>query len=343
MNLFRVLLAVLIASLLGTYLRAQRPLGYDRVVVPQDRIGLRMLGYPPLDIIPDGDSAITALARAPGGRIYGATSGYKSYLFLLDPRHGFIQPLGYLPGVQAVTHALVVSRAGNVYIGASPNGHLYRYHPRHPYHHRIHIHRPCRVTDLGAAVPGQRIRTLVIARRTGKIYGLTAPDAHFFSYSPATHKFTVYGAVARRAPAGENFQTAKIFSRELVIGARGQVYASGAGGYIYRFNPRTRHLRRLPLRLPAIPGRHPWIRADVFLRPSGSRRIYGGTSDGYLFRFNPRRLRISDLGKPLLQSHVDGLAAGPHGRLYGVGGGKSAMARLFSYDRRRGSYRILGF
>jgi streptogramin lyase len=81
---------------------------------------------------------------------------------------------------------------------------------------------------------------------------------------------------------------------------------------------------------------------DAFLLdPSGI--IYGGTSDGYLFRLDPAKLTVTNLGKPLNQYGIDGLVRAPGGRLYGVGGDKDEMARLFSYDPSAGAYDVLGF
>src|SRR5579885_3581234 len=83
---------------------AQRTLEYDRSVVSQVRIDARDLGYSPVDLIPPGESAVTAMAVAPNtsGLIYGATSGKRSHLFVLDPVHGYVQPLGFVPGVTHV-------------------------------------------------------------------------------------------------------------------------------------------------------------------------------------------------------------------------------------------------
>lgn len=36
---------------------------------------------------------IRALAVAPDGKLYGATSGKRNHLFLLDPVHGYVLPL----------------------------------------------------------------------------------------------------------------------------------------------------------------------------------------------------------------------------------------------------------
>src|ERR1051326_8048074 len=97
----------------------QRTLEYDRSVVSQVRIDARDLGYPPMDVIPSGESAITALTVAPDGVVYGATSGVKSHLFALDPVHGFVQPLGFLEHVTTVHGTLAVTSNGDVYIGGS--------------------------------------------------------------------------------------------------------------------------------------------------------------------------------------------------------------------------------
>ena len=126
MKLQRITLAAL-AFLLGVTAYAQREPEYDRVVVLQTRIDARDLGYAPLDVIPDGESGITSLTVAPSGDLYGATSGSRSHLFVLVPRHGYVQPLGVIPGATSVTHALVVSAAGDVYIGTSPEGRLLKY------------------------------------------------------------------------------------------------------------------------------------------------------------------------------------------------------------------------
>lgn len=93
----RSLLLLLLTVGISGICRAQRPPDYDHVVVSQNRIDSRDLGYPPVDVIPDDDSAITALTVAPNGNLYGATSGKQSHLFVLNPRHGYVQPLGFIP------------------------------------------------------------------------------------------------------------------------------------------------------------------------------------------------------------------------------------------------------
>jgi hypothetical protein len=321
---------------------SQRNRDYDTVVVRQTRIDARDLGYPPIDIIPDGESGITSLAVAPNGDLYGATSGGHAHLFVLTPRHGYIQPLGIVPGATSIAHALAVSASGDVYIGTCPDGHILKYVPHDEQGQNIQIGKPLPIADLGQPIPGESIFTLTIDRNANAIYGLTAPNTHFFEYSIASGKFTDFGVVAKTIPTGEKFETEKMMSRMLVVDQQGDVFASGDNGFFFRFDTKTQKLGRLLIHAPAVPGREPWTRVDAFLLdPSGV--IYGGTSDGYLFRLDPDKLTVTNLGKPLNQYRIDGLVRGPTARLYGVGGDKDEMARLFSYEPSTGAYDVLGF
>jgi outer membrane protein assembly factor BamB len=335
-----VLLAL--ALHIGAAAYGQRGTDYDKVVVLQTRIDARDLGYAPLDVIPDGESGITSLTVAPNGKLYGATSGKHSHLFVLIPRHGYVQPLGVIPGATAVTHAVAVSASGDVYIGTSPRGRLLKYTPRDEDDQAIPIGKPLPVADLGQPVAGESIFALTIDRKADVLYGLTSPNTHFFQYSIATGKFTDLGIVANKIPEGEKFEKDKMMSRMLVVDQHGYVFASGEDGTIFRFDPKAQKLERLSIRAPAVPGREIWTRVDAFLLdPSGV--IYGGASDGYLFRLDPEKLTVTNLGKPLTQYRIDGLVQEPGGKLYGVGGNQEEMARLFSYDPSIGAYDVLGF
>ncbi len=335
-------LLLLLTVAMSGICQAQRSPDYDHVVVPQNRVDGRDLGYPPVDIIPDGDSAITALTVAPNGNLYGATSGRQSYLFLLNPSHGYVQPLGFILNTTSVSHSLVVSNNGELYVGTAPSGHLLKYVPHDEDRQPIRIKEPCPLTDLGVAVKGESISALAVDRSENVIYGLTSPNAHFFKYDIARGTFTDAGVVAKAVPEGEKFETQKVFSRMLVLDAAGNVYASGEAGFFYKFHKQKQTLEKLSVRAPAIPGREPWTRVDCFLEEK-SGLIYGGTSDGYLFRFDPETLKVDNLGKALIAYEITGLALSSDGILYGVGGDDQDMARMFSYDPQNGSYQILGF
>ncbi|MEK7403886.1 MAG: hypothetical protein AAB225_02140 [Acidobacteriota bacterium] len=333
---------ILAAALFAAPLLAQRTLDFDHSVVSQVRIDLRDLGYPPVDVIPPDESAIRALAVAPSGALYGATSGKRSHLFVLFPVHGYVQPLGFLKGVTTVHRSLVVSKSGDVYIGAGDaGGHLYKYTPARDESKPIRVDVACEVADLGAPVPDEGIFALGIDRVNEVIYGLTSPNGHFFSYSIPAAKFAVHGKVAERKIPGEKFEDEKSISRALALDATNNVFASGEDGALVRFDPGKQRLERLGLAAPTVRGREPYNRVDAWATDERG-ILYGGTSDGYLFRLDPKSLKLENLGKPLNQYRIRGLVFAPNGKLYGVGGDDDEMARLFSYDPARGTYEMLG-
>ncbi|HUJ21336.1 MAG TPA: hypothetical protein VLX58_07445 [Bryobacteraceae bacterium] len=346
---------ILLAALLGVVsLYGQRTPEYDYSVVRQTRIDLRDLGYPPLDVIPPDESAIRALAVSPQGLIYGATSGKRSHLFVLDPQHGYVQPLGWLPGVTTVHHALAISNAGDVYIGGSigvdnngegyagyAGGHLLKYSrtPGEPRPGQAKFE--CPVTDLGVAAAGEGIYALAMDRARDVIYGLTYPTGQFFSYDIAKAAFRIHGRVAEHRIPGEKFEKDRLIGRALFVAPNGDVLTSGEDGFLFCFSPGQAVLRRLAITAPTVPGREPYNRVDAWAWDQ-SGLVYGGTSDGYLFRLNPETFSIENLGKPLNQYRIRGLVFATNGKLYGVGGDDDEMARLFSYDPVRGVYQMLG-
>ncbi len=333
---------VLLLLLFASVASAQREPAYDHVVIPQTRIDMRDLGYSPVDLIPDGESGVTSLSVAPNGDIYGATSGTHSHLFMLNPQHGYVFPIGVIPDATSVTHAVVVSEDGRVFIGTSPGGHLLEYTPEEFARHNIQIGKTLPVTDRGAPVAGENIFALAIDRPGSRIYGLTSPNAHVFVYSITTHAFQDLGVVAKAAPWAEKNEHDKMMSRMLAVDAHGDVFVTGENGVFYEVDSKTQTLRKLSIHAPAVPGREPYTRVDAFAADK-SGVIYGGTSDGYLFRLDPETLTVTNLGKPLNQYRIAGLAWGTNGKLYGAGGTDAEMARMFSYDPSDGSYELPGF
>jgi len=321
-------------------LAAQRDPGYDLSVVKQVRIDARELGYPPVDVIPSDESAVHALATAPDGTLYGATSGKRSHLFLMSPVHGYVVPLGFLKGVSAVQRSLVVAQNGDVYIGTSPDGHLLKYAPVDHRHGHIRIDEAAETTDLGVPVAGESIYALAIDRGRGRIFGLTYPNGSFFTYDIGAGKFAVAGKVAERKIPGEKFENEKNIGRAIAVDAEGNAYTSGEGGRLFGWYGGS--LRKLAATVPTVMGREVYNRVDAWAVGGDGSVFYGGTSDGYLFRFEPKEGRIQNLGKPLNQYRIRGLVQSQNGKLYGVGGDDDEMARLFSYDPLHGAYEMLG-
>lgn len=320
---------------------AQRTLEYDHSVVSQVRIDLRELGYPPVDVIPPDESAVRSLVMAPNGALYGATSGKRSHLFVMFPAHGYVQPLCFLKGVSTVHRSLVVSKSGDVYIGAGDkDGRLYRYSTQNDERKPNRVDTACEVTDLGGPAPGEGIYSLAIWPEFNVLFGLTSPGGQFFSFDIRSSKFTVHGKVAERRIPGEKFEDYRNIGRAMVVDNEGRVFASGENGAIYRFYPAS-GLEKLAVTAPTVRGREPYNGVDAWAKdPCGM--LYGGTSDGYLFRLDPRTQAIENLGKPLNQYRIRGLVFSRNGKLYGAGGADDEMARLFSYDPRTGAYEMLG-
>ncbi len=347
------IVATLVA--LALPVRAQRDKSYDYSVVSQVRIDLRDLGYPPVDVIPPDESEIRALAVAPDGRLYGATSGQRSHLFLLDPQHGYVEPLGTLSDAKVVHHSLVVGQRGEVYVGTAlavdnnsqgyehySGGHLLKYVAANDdERNRIRIDKPCPVVDLGIPSKGQGIYALAIDRSRSVIYGLTYPDGEFFSYQIQTGTVKAHGRVAKSIMPGEKFENEKAIGRAVAVDQDGNVFTSGEGGKFYRFDVKAQQLERLNIGVPAVLGREVYDRVDAWTSDvDGS--LYGGTSDGYLFRLNTAKLEVVNLGKPLNQYRIRGLVLAHNGKLYGIGGDADEMARLFSYAPSSGLYELLG-
>ena len=70
--------------------------------------------------------------------------------------------------------------------------------------------------------------------------------------------------------------------------------------------------------------------------------MYGGTSDGFIFRFDPEAETIINLGKPIWQYRIRGLALSREGDLWGLGGERGGAVRLFVYRTALGGFENLG-
>jgi len=81
------------------------------------RLDYRDIGYPGATEIPADSSPITALIAHSNGKVYGATSGKRSHLFVFDSRVNKVFPLGELPKSQGVHGCIAEGEGGVVYIG----------------------------------------------------------------------------------------------------------------------------------------------------------------------------------------------------------------------------------
>jgi outer membrane protein assembly factor BamB len=129
-------------------------------------------------------------------------------------------------------------------------------------------------------------------------------------------------------------------SRAIVKGPDGAVYTAGDKGAIFKYDPAANKLEKLNAVLPAMKGREPWASLDAAVfGPDGL--LYGGTFDGYLFTFDPKTLQVVNLGKPLRQQRIRGLAF-RNGKLIGIGGEDDGMPRSFAFDPQTRGFELGG-
>jgi len=339
--------------------------------VPLHRLEYRDLGYQFFNQIPADGAYITSLTVGDGGRIYGATTGFQSYLFVYSPATNQVKPLGYLPGVEGVHHSLVYGGDGFIYLGGGKNeikqypinynwgagryhvssdlwleleerykgyrgGHLYRYDiSNEPLVGRPD--RPLKVKDLGVPVRGDGVYCLAVDRKRGALYGISYPHAHFFVYDlrpgRSRDKGVMFDQVLFGGPVN---RTLRSLPRQLAIDGDGYVYASTDGGRIIRYDPGKGKLEKLEV---AIPGEYMQV-VDAWAVDGDV--IYGGTSEGFLFRFFPRENRLDNLGKPAVYQRIRGLTVGHDGRVYGIVGTRDYQNMLFCYDPGKGRFKVLG-
>jgi hypothetical protein len=328
------------------------------------RLDLRPLGHPPLDVIPPGESAVTALAIGADGCLYGGTTGERAHLFVLDPKAGRVFPLGHLPGEKSIYHSLAAGPDGLLYLGTSlaregriaergkdvlasyaayKGGHIYRFDPKKERDSRVRMQtadpgRPLPFADdLGVPVPGEGIVSLVMGE--GRLFGMTFPNGHFFSLDLESGKAEDLGPICAGPLFEEPF---KSVPRALVKDARGRIWGAGDFGALFHYDPASGKVVSLPeVRLPAELGREFKTVLDAAI-PGPDGWLYGGTSDGFLFRFDPEKPAVVNLGKPQWQYRIRGLAFSQSGDLYGIGGERGGAARMFVLRKNGGGYEDLG-
>lgn len=328
------------------------------------RLDLRELGHPPLDVIPPGERAITSLVIGRDGFLYGGTSGKRAHVFQLDPKWGHVYPLGFLPDEESIYHSLAAGEDGAIYIGTSlvtegdiesrgqdvleryagyEGGHLYRFDPQEERDARVRMQHPQPMEplghyrDLGIPIPGEGIVHLLAAGQT--LFGLSFPEGHFFVTDGETGETDDKGPIGGPPLNEEPFRS---IPRAMAIDAAGRVWGAGDYGALFHYDPDTDAITHHPeLRLPSELGREfKTILDALVVAPDGT--LYGGTSDGFVFRFDPGTLEIVNLGKPMWQYRIRGLAFSQEGDLYGVGGERGGAARLFVYRPAVGGYENLG-
>jgi hypothetical protein len=288
-------------------------------------------------------NAVTSLEvvgdHAVGGT--SATAGLSPFLFAVSLAQrrlvSVLDLASVVPGQRSIVSGFGRGEGGALFAGTLPQregeaGHLIRV---------TMSAAGLRATDLGTPVPREGIFALAADMRRGTLYGISHPSGKFFSFGLSDRMTRVYDSTSPdEAALASYFQfalaPADYLSRRLALDGEGRVYGSQPVNRLFRFDPRTRQIERLPDELPAVWDRRVLGRADSWaVGPDGV--LYGGNAgDGQLFRLDPASGRIVNLGKPAMMPRLKGLAFGADGRLYGVAGGNPGYSHLFRYDPGEG-------
>jgi hypothetical protein len=334
------------------------------------RLDYRDIGYPAATEIQADDSPISALLSHSNRKVYGATSGKQSYLFVYDHFTNKVYPLGKIPGTSGVHHCLTEGNGGLIYIGTGLNelslidltndipygrrtienqlwkdikskykgfdgGHIYVYDPEKGDSDVYLQNNPAKLEDLGVAVPGNSVYAMTMSPDKDKIYGISYPDAIFFEFNIKNKTFKSYGPWLKTKSYAGPERSWRSIPRSLVCMPDGKVFSSGDGGLLYYFDPVNGKIEETELR---IPGEY-WLTQNYNgypvieqLIPDKDGSLLGSTSDGFIFRVDIDDNKLIVIGKPRVERRVRAMTLGKDQHLYMICGEKDNVCRMFSYD-----------
>ncbi len=299
--------------------------------ITEGSLALRELGnYGVAPPIPNGESAITALAPGSGRRkIYGATSGRRSHLFYYDPSPAaeHAVDIGIL-GEDAECRFLAADAGGVLHGLVNPGGRAFRYDPRNEFS----VIWKYEVNPIGfpGTELGEDAAAGAVDPATGKIYALGRRSSALFEIDPGA------GGVRRLTEiegAGK--------SNALVLDGRGHLFGSGQNGHLFRYTISPGSAEVLDLQLPSPRGMEFLNHLDSAVL-DGGRTIFGGTTLGTIFRLDTASLSITGYGRPVSDHRIRALAMGKNGTVYGAAGSPGKNSHLFRWDPRTGEVKDLG-
>ena len=345
------------------------------------RVDIRDLGYPNVNEIPPNSSAISSLITARDGKIYGATSGEQSYLFVFDPAINKVRHLGKIADQQSVHHSLLEGADGCIYIGTGKDifkeieisrdqlnietvdkslwkdikkyyndykgGHLYKYNPVASNEKVKLPGMKSEIEDLGIPFPGNSVYALTVNHTGDQVYGITYPDGQFFTFNIKTKNFTLVGELDKKIVFHGPERYWRSLSRALICDDSGRVYMSGTDGIINYYDPILKKIVSTQLKIPGDYYYNQFFQDYAvieYFAKSANGLIYGGTSDGYLFSLDTYSMKIINLGKPRASRRLRCLTVGLDGIVYMIAGERSASkpCQFYSFDPKSGGFQDLG-
>ena len=339
------------------------------------RLDFRDLGYPGATEIAADASPITALLAHSNGKVYGATSGKASHLFVWDARVNKVFPLGRLPeSEKGVRTCLVEAADGRILVGTGLNeielltlskdmphgrraienqlwadivakykdyagGHLYAYDPKKSDDGVYLGGARAVVEDLGIAVSKNSIYALALSPDRKTVYGIAYPDAELFSCDLAEGGFKRLGKWLEKLSYPGPERSWRAVPRAIVVDADGLVWSSGDDGLMRFYDPRIAAFGSTSMRIPGEYWETQNYNAFPVVEQLFVRKggdFIGTTSDGFVFEAHPNANRLVSWGKPRVERRIRAATLGGDGRLYMIAGEKDNVCRLFSFDRENG-------
>lgn len=334
------------------------------------RLDYRDLGYPGATEIPADNTPIASLLSHSNGKVYGATSGKQSYLFLYDYLTNKVYPLGQIPGSSGVHNSLVEGPGGLIYIGTGLNelalinfskdvphgrqmieyqmwkdikakyegfagGKLLVYDPKEGDGNVYLPEDKAMVSELGIPVAGNSIYALTVDAENRKLYGISYPDAAFFEYDIAAKEFKNHGDWLQHRSYSGPERSWRSVPRALICLEDGRVLSSGDNGIMQYFDPTDAKIHETGMRIPGeywITQKYEGYPVAEQLLPHEGGDIFGSSSDGFIFKIDIGKEKLKILGKPMVERRVRAMTIANDQKLYMVCGEKDNVCRLFSYD-----------
>lgn len=326
---------------------------------------------PLFEALPPNDCLVTSMiGRESDDCVIGAACGkQRIVLFSFDSRSGEVRRLDVIPAPWWDEPRLALAPNGDVFLGArrvedkqfvferlreraeppdaeykrrdvQPRaGEVNRDAPGPPIRHYSAEGAFLGELGLPESLARDGVGALAVCAGGKTLCGISAPGGRLFTVHIETKEAKDHGLVV---PFPEHTHV-RFISKALMVGDDGKVYLcggtnvpSGEGdddvlGGMLSFDPVTGELEPCGVQLPAVVGRRRFASIEAAVKLNDGSFI-GGTSDGYLFRFDPATRAIEAFGKPLRQGGIAGLTLGVDGLVYGVGGERGGLPRLFAFD-----------
>lgn len=260
------------------------------------------------------ESRITALALAADGRVYGATSGRRSHLFIgmFHGVTGMVFDLGVVEGAERCAAVCCGKGSFTGFVNGPAGG-------------RIVAHALCgmpfdliqewgfsrqEIKDLGEPVKEEPILHAVTDASGSLAIGMT--PSRVFAVDIDTGKVEVLGEVAG---AGR-----------MAIGPGGKVYGLDGPAHLWWCDPKSHRIDRRAVALP----KGSWTPEHVrWAGDGGSGLLYLADADGQLFTLSERRGIVGPVSQVPL-APVGPMAVTRDGRLFGSCG--LEVAKLFCFE-----------